>query len=395
MGFEEDVVIRSKVRLQTRSPFFSYLIQTLDIKTLDLKDMPSGVKSACVDCKGHVSINKEFVATIGEERCIGVLCHEVLHIAFDHFGREGGRDKKVANMAQDIAINDVIVSNGFDLPTGLVPDKSHCITVGSVRVEQVDTKTWEEIYDELMKGDVGDPQGWDVLIGSDESSDDDSSGAEDDSVGRSIAAGKLLSDAVAYAKLQGSEPAGIKRRLADLLASNVDWRDILQAYVTRSMMYDYSFSRPSRRSHATGVYLPSVVKEGLDVVVALDTSGSISTKDLRRFASEVLGITSSFQGVTVHVIEADAAVHRDTMISGDYEGQVCKIEAIGGGGTSHVPVFEYVAKKHPSTRVLICFTDGFTDFPQDIYDFDTVWALSKDSIRVCEVPFGRALKVNE
>jgi predicted metal-dependent peptidase len=194
---------------------------------------------------------------------------------------------------------------------------------------------------------------------------------------------------MAYSKLQGKTPDGIESRLEALLASKVDWRELLSAYISKQMPYDYSFARPSKRSASVGVYLPSVTRESLEVVVAIDTSGSIGKEEMQRFASEMLGIATSFHGVKISLVQADCKVHSDIEISSDYEDVVKNIVVIGGGGTSHVPVFEHIAKEHPDARVAVCFTDGFTDYPDRAPEIDTIWAMTTK----LTAPFGKTVRV--
>ena len=395
MTVEDDMVVRAKVRLQKQSPFFSYLVQTLNIAV----DATLPFESACVDSKKNVSLHPKFVAKIGEAKTTGVLIHEVMHVALDHFGRTGGRDKRLANIAQDIVINDILAANDFELPEGLITDAKHSITFGKTTVDNVDKKTWEEVYEELLSGACKCPDPFDTMIdpqpgergAGKEGDEEDENGASEQGA-RTHEAQKLLAEAMAYSKLQGNTPDGIESRLEELLASKVDWRELLSAYISKQIPYDYSFARPSKRSAALGVYLPSVVRESLELVVALDTSGSIGKEEMQRFASEVLGIATSFHGVKVSLIQADCKIQDDIEINGDYEDVVKNIVVKGGGGTSHVPVFEHIAKEHPDARVVVCFTDGFTDYPDKTPEIDTIWAMTTKKLTA---PFGATVFVGE
>lgn len=388
MTMEEDIVLRAKIRLQKESPFFSYLVQTLNIEVNEKPPM----KTACVDKSKNVSLHPKFVAAIGEDATTGVLIHEIMHVALDHFGRTGDRDPELTNIAQDIVINDLICENGFTLPeicNDLVPEH-HTLAFDGVVINNIDAKTWEEIYEELVKGGAAKKQTFDTKI---EPVDGDREGqgeAQEEDIKRREAAQKLLSEAMAYAKIRGDMPSGIESRLDALLASKVDWREVLAHYVSKSLPYDYSFARPSKKSR-DGLYMPSIQKEGLEVVIALDTSGSIGKEDIQQFASETLGIATSFNGVKISLIQADAAVQSDDLIEGDYEELISNITIKGGGGTSHVPVFEHVLKEHPEARVLICFTDGFTNYPEEEpSNIDTIWAINN---RSQDAPFGKIVRI--
>jgi predicted metal-dependent peptidase len=58
---------------------------------------------------------------------------------------------------------------------------------------------------------------------------------------------------------------------------------------------DYStWRRPSKRFLGQDIYMPSTVGESMgDLVVAIDTSGSIGSKELQVFLSEVVSVCSA------------------------------------------------------------------------------------------------------
>ena len=70
----------------------------------------------------------------------------------------------------------------------------------------------------------------------------------------------------------------------------------------------------------------------------------------------------------------------------------------GGGGTDHEVVYEHLMtdKKYRNSQLLVCLTDGFTSFPpKNIYPFDTIWVLTKNSCDKKDIPFGRVIKIEE
>jgi predicted metal-dependent peptidase len=92
------------------------------------------------------------------------------------------------------------------------------------------------------------------------------------------------------------------------------------------------------------------------------------------------------------LIQADAEVQSDTTIDGDFANEIASITVKGGGGTSHIPVFEHIKKEHGDARVVICFTDGCTEYPEEDVEcgFDTIWAIT--TLRE-EGPFGKTVHV--
>src|SRR4029077_10579969 len=104
-----------------------------------------------------------------------------------------------------------------------------------------------------------------------------------------------LAQAQGAAAGRGPLPAGLGRAVKGVLHPPADWRAVLREFVSASAKNDYSWVRPNRRFAAQGLYLPGLHSEELgDVVLAVDTSGSIDEKMLGVFAREVSAILSAY-----------------------------------------------------------------------------------------------------
>ncbi len=110
-------------------------------------------------------------------------------------------------------------------------------------------------------------------------------------------------------KTCGHKPAGVERPLSESLRSQQDWRAILRDFVAATTPSDYRWMPPNRRYIASGLYLPSVERRGLgEIVIAVDTSGSIGRLELEQFAAEISAISEETKPETIHVVYCDAAV---------------------------------------------------------------------------------------
>ena len=99
------------------------------------------VSTMGVDNKGRFFINKSFYES-EKKFIIGLILHESLHIYFDHVNRKK-EHHRIANIAQDIVINNMVDVYGYDLPD------SAC-TYESIGVPRA-LKTSDEIYEYLLK----------------------------------------------------------------------------------------------------------------------------------------------------------------------------------------------------------------------------------------------------
>jgi hypothetical protein len=105
------------------------------------------------------------------------------------------------------------------------------------------------------------------------------------------------------AKACGHEPGGIERPLEQARHSVHDWRAILRDFIAATNPSDYRWAPPNRRFVASALYLPSVERSGVgDIVIVVDTSGSIGTQELEQFAGEINAITNEAQPESIRVI---------------------------------------------------------------------------------------------
>jgi predicted metal-dependent peptidase len=115
-------------------------------------------------------------------------------------------------------------------------------------------------------------------------------------------------------------------------------------------------------------------------VVAIDTSGS-TERDLPAFFSELSSLLASFNGYTMTVIQCDHAIQSVRTFSSD-EGPIPSDigwRARGFGGTSFVPVFQYV-EDHPELEptLLVFFTDGDGTAPAKAPPYPVLWVLTSN-----------------
>ena len=195
---------------------------------------------------------------------------------------------------------------------------------------------------------------------------------------------KRLEEAYTSAKQRGKVPLGIELMINEIKQNKVNWRSLLQKIIVSSIPTDFSWAKPSKKSVACGCYLPSTLKEKVDVTIAIDTSGSIGREELTDFVSEICGIAKAYQNaISMRLITHDCKIQNDYEVR---NGSIEKIKALtikGGGGTSHKVVMDYVKEKVKDCKMLICFTDAFSDleeFDLKDYRFQKVFIISENGI---------------
>jgi len=202
--------------------------------------------------------------------------------------------------------------------------------------------------------------------------------------------GRILAEAYTHAKLIGREPAGFEREFGDIRKGRVNWRVILRRTIASKIPHDMTYARPNRKYIPLDLCLPSYTGESIKVIDSIDTSGSISQKDLSDFVSEIYSISRSFHQVEHRILTHDVDVHDDVKVDSYSMNKLKNLKIHGGGGTSHIPLYEYIKKKRlkrkENLQLLISFTDGFSQFPDRKPDIETIFVLAGNHIPVAQMP---------
>ena len=407
------------MQLRQRWPFLAHLTVWLSpIET------PAEAMAACggfIGVTGHGDLYyvAEYIEAMENDPLMAVLAHEVLHPGLGSMFRCGTRDKQLWNVATDLIINDILVDEGlgdalretyrnkfaeqmFEKMGGsatgerveLIPN-GHQISVFGITISNINTKTAEEVYDELMQSRAGKAaqRGKKTVVvtisagfggegdgeamgnsGEGEGEGKDGKGQKSDGSGNSGGKTpqqlenewrKRLVNAATAAQLSGSGrgtvPGRISEMIDKMLNPQVPWWIYIEQYVERSLISDFSYRRPRKTYYDTGVYLPSVVRESIDLVVHFDTSGSMTSDQLAVAMSECYYLLNAHPNVHIWLLICDADIHNVVELTTQSSFDVKKVKMDGRGGTSHEPVVDWILKEKPDAPVLISFTDGYSD----------------------------------
>ena len=367
----------------------------------------------------------------------------VHNCALEHMLRTGARDHKISNVAQDVAVNMMIKQSGMELPEvwkvktkdgktvdgkGIPADVAMDNSVFElhgyapkpikIRIEQVSLKPWESIYSEVLEqitkqqqqqgGQQQGGQGLGQGQGSNQPGFDEHMHGKDGETGEELSGQEMeaeanrwrgnLANAAQYSKNMGKVPAGLDRILKDILKPKVRWKELLLRYIKQhGAPVDWSYHKPSKRSHALGIFMPTVVRESVDVEIIVDVSGSIDGDSLKEFISEVVGIAKALSNINMQVTFVDAEIHESYAVSNGDIPKILNFKISGGGGTNLEIKLEHIKETNPSIPLVILLTDGFTPFTHKRSDFpfDCLWCITKNGINdLKEIPYGYAIKMD-
>ncbi len=192
------------------------------------------------------------------------------------------------------------------------------------------------------------------------------------------------------AKMRGNVPACARDFLTDLERPSRDWRDVVRAQCSRIYRGRYTLRRPSRRSHATRVMLPSRMPKPEPAVVAIDASGSIGERTISRFASEVVGILKASGATEVYMFFHDTVVYDE----GVFSKEDLKNIKVTFGGTSHRDLWDKLDEMEKPPGILVCFTDMYSDIDSLLpKPYPVIWAHPRGRGNEIDVPFGIKIEV--
>ena len=183
---------------------------------------------------------------------------------------------------------------------------------------------------------------------------------------------------MAVAKAQGKLPRALELVFGEVLQPKVDWRDHIRALFARKVgSGGYSWQRLDRRLIVRNIGAPGRTGHGAKlVVVGGDNSGSIYADPtlLGRFLGEIGGILEDVNPEEIILVWCDAEVHEVDEITDPSDiALIQKRGSTGGGGTSFVPVFQYIEEKGLRPDVLVYLTDMMGTFPDDEPPYPVIW----------------------
>lgn len=414
----EDKIYQARSNFLMRQPFFGIMAMNLE-----LVDASKWLVTAATDGK-HFYYNVGFFLLLEPEEIQFVYGHEILHVAYDHFGRAIATvndyehyvdndmtfDEKIrlhaklANVAADFCVN-------RDLITCKVGTLIRKEVIRLYFDKKYDDMSMEEVYKELLKDpnitqqgttlddhSVGtgvqgegnekrkaDPNGNGEGQGEGEGEGEKSEGGAEfkprdltpeereeimrDFKDRMINAYDQQKDNEEARRSSGgsdagSLPADLERLIERMRRPEINWRQYIRTRITSLFRESDDWSRPSRRSFDGEFIMPGFRQiEKVDIHIAIDCSGSIGEVEMADFLSEIAGITQQYKrDFKLRIWTFDGKVYPQSLkeYTPSNIRSLPKYEFFGGGGTSFLANWAFMREKRIKPKLFIMFTDGYT-----------------------------------
>lgn len=384
-----DILIKARVKLLISQPFFGN-----EATRLNLVDATNWCPTLATDGKNFY-YNRNLVAAFDKQEGENEFGfgHEVLHCVLDHFTRKTfdweavkGRDAfdddeqyvdymnnivrqaDIWNIANDQNVNDLLIEANVGRKITTLP---------IIHEWEWRGKTSEELYDQLVQ--EAEEQGrtivynpFDMHLPEQEPGEGDDAPGEGNNDGtdgpikytkeeREKIKEEVQNSVITNARANaGSLPGGLKRVLNDFLNPQLDWRELLPCKIQSTIKNDYTYRKPSRKGLDAGFYLPSMdYDESIDVVLGMDTSGSMSDEMCRDILSEVQGCMEQFTNFKIHLFCYDTEVHNPQTFDENNMEEFMEYEPAGGGGTDFDCCYEYMKENNINPALFVNFTDGY------------------------------------
>jgi len=341
-------------QLMISEPFYGIFMSTLN--KVVRKDVPTaGVSKHNINYQ--LALNEEFWNSLdNDKKKIGLLKHELLHICFNHLeDRDWYPNQELHNIAADLEINqyltpeyyptpDIILLTSF--PELTLPEKAGTKVYYDLLQKALDSgssPSLQEMMDALTENSLHIT--WKEFDGMSEADAKLAKAQIEHQIKGIINEHKNQGRGFVPSELQSWIDAMFEDR-----APAYDWKAYFRRFFSSSSkIYTKKTRRKLNKRFSENPALK--IKPKKNVLVGIDTSGSVSEKDLIEFFSEIQHMYKT--GVTITVAEGDANINNVY----EYKGKMPEF-VTGRGGTDMNPFIEYF-NKHKEFNSLIILTDGY------------------------------------
>ena len=348
-------------QLMISEPFYGIFMSTLN--KVVRKDLPTaGVSKHNINYQ--LAINEEFWNSLdNDKKKIGLLKHELLHICFNHLeDRDWYPNHELHNIAADLEINQYLALEYHPTPDIILLSSFPELNLPAF----AGTKVYYELLQQALDKGTS-PSLQNLMDALTASLDGDGGGGlhptwkEFDGISEADA--KLAKAQIEHQikgiinehknQGRGFVPGELQSWIDSMFEDRTpayDWKAYFRRFFSSSSkIYTKKTRRKLNKRFSENPALK--IKPKKNILVGVDTSGSVGEKDLIEFFTEIQHMYKT--GVTITVAEGDADIHNVY----EYKGKMPDFVK-GRGGTDMNPFIEYF-NKHKEFNSLIILTDGY------------------------------------
>lgn len=407
----------ARTRLILEKPFIGVLVTHLPLVAADA----DWCETTATDARAFY-YNPHYIGDLDSDEIRFVLAHQALHCALGHFARRGHRIRRRWDIACDHAVNLLLVAEGMKPPTGALADPAFSGLSAEEIYPLLPSDAAGKPFDRHLFDDEVAPRTAGVparhgargrasedvaaaaraMMRADASWDDagnehrDASGVAPQPPAPSADMRRRLAEqwrarvagAAQRARLAGGAGESWQRLIDHVTRPQLPWHALLARFMMNAARDDYSFRRPARREGEA--LLPGLAGGETNVLIAVDTSGSIGNRELGAFVSEVDALKAQARARVTLVACDDKLDPNGPWEFAPWQPLTLPPKLSGGGGTSFRPVFDWIMREHRRPDLLLYFTDADGEFPSTPPEFPVIWLVHGNR----KPPWGECIRLN-
>lgn len=403
----EQELQKFKFDVLRKMPFYGDILMRLNI--VENNSFPTAATNGL-----SIMYNSKFMSRLSPGERNYVMMHEVFHVLLMHCKRNPNKNNKLWNVACDMVVNNMLdkltssmrnAGIAFERPRdGVFANLSDSDTVENIYQklsEQNKNRKSMEVYNRIL---IVKPNGTHTEIS-----------APDDLIMESDEADVILGDGKASGSGQPLDnfndvELSIKEIVREATTKNrgtmgsyfvpdflynlteskkLPWQKLLKDFFTEEISDDASYTTPERKYIHMDLILPghcltdTVIEE---VWAFVDSSGSISKKEMEEFLTQLYRISKEFK-CKFNICYWDTKV-TDVYKNILKESDIIKCLPKHSGGTDINCVYEWMKENHVRPEIMLILTDGYFGSVQDKnflsrYKKKTIMVLNSD-IRITD-----------
>jgi len=292
-------ISQAKAKLLVDYPYFGTLAAKIEVV---INDNIEAFKS-----NGRkLEVNSDYLQNLELSEMEFVFANGAMHASLAHEMRKNNRSGWLWQMATDMAVNDMLVQNGLDMPYGAQYRQRFI----GMYAEEI----YAELKDDILRDDEDleyEADNTDDVETKDEQNNqekEENSQTQEQLQEELLAEQLLAEEAISLLESKmntGEAPATIERFFQVNDFGKIDWRNELRIALDKYFRDDYVVMPPSKKLLYSGIYLPSNVSQTFRLVIAVDSSGSIDEVLLNEFLSEVNFLMTLVQNYQIELLYCD------------------------------------------------------------------------------------------
>lgn len=194
---------------------------------------------------------------------------------------------------------------------------------------------------------------------------------------------KIIEAASKAARDAGKMPGFLDNYIKENKKHQVDWKARLRRFMAPIFPTRHSWDRLNKRAISRGYYIPGIEKTGVaNLALLIDTSGSVSDKEISSFIGEMNYIINEMHPQTVEMIWFESHVWLQETATTSLKIP----DKIKRGGTNFEAAFAAIKSK---PKAIICLTDMYDSFSFKQPSCPTMWVATSD----VKAPWGETIRI--